>query len=312
MKKLIPIHLKVREYLSYRRTFGFALRIEGEQLMNFARFAKKIDHRGSMTLDLAVKWAKASSKKTPLTWARRLEVLRPFAKHLSIDDPKTEIPPQKLFGPAHRRIQPHIFSDDEINALLNSCLEFKSPDGLRPATYYTLFGLIAATGLRISEALNLKMTDVNLNSGILTIRETKFKKSRLVPLHRTVVKVLKKYRSIKDKLKPMPLADTFFISDKETPLIYSTVRHTYSRIIKKLQWKPGPSGLHPRIHDLRHTFACKRLLTWHKKGLDVNNRIAGLSVYMGHAKVSDTYWYLTGIPKLMRILSNKFENFTNK
>jgi integrase len=181
----------VEEYLCYRRKLGYRLKTEGAQLLKFAQYADKEGCGGHLTTDLALRWIRLPEDVSPLYLARRLEVVRCFARYLAVFDPLTEVPPKGILGSAHRRTAPHIYSEKEIETLLKACAELEPADGLRPHTYGTLFGLLSCTGLRISEALKLRDEDVDLERGLLTIRETKFHKSRLVPLHPSVTEVLK-------------------------------------------------------------------------------------------------------------------------
>ena len=185
-----------QDYLVYRRSLGYALRIEGSQLLNFASYVDRLNHQGPLTLDVALRWARLPKKASPLYWARRLEIIRPFAKYCASFDPKTEIPPPGFLGAAHRRITPHIYSPDQIQDLMNSARELSGQ--LRPHTYATLIGLLACTGLRISEALHLHRDDVDLQRKIINVRCSKFQKSRLVPLHGTSNKALENYAKIRD------------------------------------------------------------------------------------------------------------------
>jgi integrase len=179
----------VDTYLAARRSLGFDLRIEGRQLRAFARFADETGHRGPLTVAVAVRWAQRTRRDTRLTWARRLQTLRPFMKYCAQFDSGTEMAPSGLFGPVHRRLVPHIYTDAEVTALVAAAAQLPPVTGLRlrARTYATLFGLLASTGLRISEALALTPTDVDLPAASLTVRQTKFRKSRLVPLHPTTV-----------------------------------------------------------------------------------------------------------------------------
>jgi integrase len=181
---------QVNEYLAYRRKLGFQLKIEGGQLLNFAKYADNSGHVGPVTTELILRWARLPGKASHLYQARRVEVVRCFAKYQAIFSPKTEIPPPRILGPAHRRTEPYIYSQQQISALLKACTQLKPVDGLRPHTYATLFGLIACTGLRISEALKLSREDVDLVNGVLSISESKFHKSRLVPLHPSALKCI--------------------------------------------------------------------------------------------------------------------------
>ncbi|MBK3824445.1 tyrosine-type recombinase/integrase, partial [Paraburkholderia aspalathi] len=183
MRTHTPFSRWIDEYLAVRRQAGFALKVEEEELRRFARFTEAIGHLGPLTVQLAARWASSSSSGRRLTAARRIEVLRPFSAYCRQFDPATEVPPRRLFGGAHRRLVPHIFTDDEILGLLAACDQLYPPGGLRGATCATIFGLMAATGLRISEATGLARTDVNLEQRLLQIRHAKYGKSRWVPIH---------------------------------------------------------------------------------------------------------------------------------
>lgn len=297
------------EYLDYRRRLGFRLCSEGKMLLAFARHADRAGHLGPLTTELAVGWARLPAGATPLYQARRLQVVRGFARYRAIFDPATEVPPEGLLGPAQRRVTPHIYSDAEVSALLAAARRLRSPTGLRPQTYATLIGLISCTGLRVSEVLRLSRADVDPAHATLTIRETKFHKSRLVPLHLTALQALRAYGRFRDGRHPIPRTDAVFVSERGTPLAYSTVRITFRKLRAHLPAPPRPEGRAPRIHDLRHTFACRRLLCWYAEGADLDHAVLALSTYLGHAQVSDTYWYLTGIPELLDLAAARFEHF---
>jgi integrase len=299
----------VDEYLDYRRRLGFLLRIEGRMLLAFARYADRSGHRGPLTTELAVRWARLPAGASPLYQARRLEVVRCFARHRAIFDPATEIPPEGLLGSAHRRTAPHIYSEAELSALLAAARRLASPTGLRPRTYATLIGLLSCTGLRISEALKLARADVDWDHATLTIHETKFHKSRLVPLHPTTVQALEVYAQFRDRCHPVPQTDAFFVSERGTLLPHARVQITFRGLRTHLPGPPRPEGRAPRIYDLRHTFACRRLLRWYADGADLDHAVPTLSTYMGHAQVSDTFWYLTGIPELLNLAAARFEQF---
>lgn len=300
----------VDEYLTHRRRLGFQLRIDGQQLNSFARFADACGHSGPLTLDLALRWAKASPASTPVGWARRLALVRHFAQYRLAFDPATEVPPQGLLGPLHHPRHPYIYTPDEIQSLLAAALEFEPRNGLRPLALQTLFGLLAATGLRVSEALHLTTADIDLTAGLLTIRNTKFARSRLVPLHSSTTAVLRTYQTrCQGYRQPIP-GHHFFITDNGQPLVYRQVLYAFQVIRHRLGWQTSTRRPAPRIHDIRHTFACYRLLNWYRNGIDVDHAITVLSTYLGHQKVSDTYWYLTGIPELMTVIAERFETYT--
>ena len=253
--------------------------------------------------------ARAGPKQVPITWARRIEIVRPFAKYLQQFDVSTEIPGSNLFGRAHRRLVPHIYTAPEIQELLAAAAELPAIDHLRPVRYVTLFGLLAATGLRLSEALKIRRVDVNFERSQLTIRETKFRKSRLVPLHPSVTQALQNYAMCRDQWQPVALSDHFFLSSHSCELKPSTVEYVFKFLRSNLQWVSRSDYPMPRIHDLRHSFICNRVLLWYRQGVNVDNAMPTLSTYVGHAKVTDTYWYLTGIPELMTIAAQRFEHF---
>lgn len=294
-----------QEYLAYRRSLGFQLRIEGSQLLNFARYADQRGHCGYPTTDLAIEWARLPHRASLLYQARRLEVVRCFARYCAVLEPCTEIPPKGLLGPAHRRTTPYIFTESQVGQLLAAARELPPSGGLRARTYATLFGLLACTGLRISEALKLRDDDVDLGQGLLRVAQTKFNKTRLVPLSGSARGALSDYAHNRDQLCGRASAGTFFVSPAGRALPYSTVRTVFRGLCRKLGWDDG-SNRRPRMHDLRHTFACRRLLAWYREGVDVQHAIASLSTYLGHGKITDTYWYLSGVPELMAVAADRF------
>ncbi len=300
----------VQEYLDERRSVGFALTISGTRLLAFARFADASGHRGPLTRQLITRWARDEAKgTTPLTWTRRIEIIRPFAKHRARLEPGSYVPQADTFGRRRHRLTPHVYTDQEIVDLLAAADRLSPKGRLRPATYRVLFGLIAATGLRFSEALRLQCKDVDLDTGILTVRQTKFAKSRLVPLHPTTVQALKQYLALRQPYLPTAQDGPFLVSARGTELGKRTVHWVFERIRKELGWTARGGHAAPRIHDLRHTFICRRVQLWHAHGTDIDNAMVALSTYVGHAKVSDTYWYLTAVPDLMSVAGNRFERF---
>jgi integrase len=298
------------DYLSERRALGFDLRIPGDQINAFARFVDEAGHTGPLTTGIILDWVQGQAKHaTSFSWARRLNVLRPFAKYLARLDPATEFPQTAIFGRSHRRLAPHIYSEQEICDLLAAARRLAPQGGLRPTTYETIFGLITATGLRLSEARNLRCGEVDLDQGVLTVRNTKFRKSRHVPLHATVVAALDRYMAVRARHGAINRDALLFLSSSGGLLPARTI-HWVSRS-SALTWagRPAVPTAQARIHDLRHTFICRRVQLWHEHGADIGNAMAALSTYVGHAKVSDTYWYLTGVPDLMAIAGKCFELF---
>jgi integrase len=290
---------RVEAYLNHRRRAGFELKIEGQQLARFALFADEAGHQGPPTIKLAVLWACASRRRKPLTAARRIEVIRPFARYCQQRDPETEIPPRRLFGPAHRRLTPHIFTNAEIRALLTACSDLHPPGGLRGASCATIFGLIASTGLRISEATALTRPDVDLKRGLLHIRHAKFDKSRWVPMHPTTTDALRHYARRRDLDPLTATTEAFFVYDYGRPVSTRCLQYAFQLLRQRLKWRARGGHPAPRIHDIRHSFTCHRLEDWYEQGLDIDRNILALSTYLGHAKVTDTYWYVTATPELL-------------
>jgi integrase/recombinase XerD len=301
---------RVEAYLAYRRYYGFELTIDATQLRSFARFADQIDTSGHLTTELAVAWARASQRTTPRTWARRIEILRGFARFCLREDPATEIPPRGLFGPARRRLVPHIYTEAELCALLEAAHDLVPTEGLRPATCRCVFGLLAATGLRISEALTLSKIDVDLHSGILHIREAKFHQQRFVPLHPSVTDSLLAYARRRDQLVPRPSCDRFFLRDDGNGANQPGILYALQMLCEQLGWQPRGDYRRHRLHDMRHTFIVRSMLRSYEQGVVIDKAVLALSIYVGHAKVSDTYWYVTGIPELMAIAAERFHLYS--
>ncbi len=300
----------VEDYVDMRCSLGFKLR---EAKVGLIRFASFLEQRRAtrITISLAMEWAQQEKTARPAEWARRLTFVRGFARHWSAHDSLTEIPPCGLLPHRPGRAHPYLYSNGEIWKLLQAARQLPSAHGLRGPTYYCLLGLLTVTGLRISEARNLKTEDVDLREGILTIRGTKFGKSRLVPIHPSTRVVLSDYASRRDRfLAQHP--DTFFVSSRGTRLDGAEIRRTFYLLSRHIGLR-GPSESHgPRLHDFRHRFAVETLIRWYRSGQDIERRLPILSTYLGHAHVADTYWYLTGCPELMGLVVKRFEDYWEK
>ena len=235
MTKKATMLEKVNRYLEFRRGLGYRLRSEGWLLQKFGAFADAAGHRGPLTTELALRWARLPEGADRLYWARRLEVVRCFAKHLAAIESDTQIPPRGVLGRAHRRNAPYIYTEAELAALLAAARQLAPRTGLRPKTYATLIGLLACTGLRISEALRLTQADVDLGRAVLSIRQTKFNKSRLVPIHPTTVAPLRTYAKARHRLAAHPQCGRFFVSENGRPLTYQTVRTVFRKLCDSQQ-----------------------------------------------------------------------------
>ena len=299
-----------RAYLDHRHRLGSRLECDGRRVLEFAAYADNSRHKGPITTELALRWACLPRHGSDLNRARRLQMVRCFARYAAMFDEATEVPARGLLGQSNRRIQPHIYSDVEIGQLMNAAGELSPVNGLRPRTYVALFGLLASTGIRISEALNLRRCDVDLKQRVLRIVESKFRKSRLVVIHPTTCIQLQAYERFRDQYPYPPRnPEAFFLSERGKPLSRSMAEPTFRSILRRLGWDTGVGRRRPRLYDFRHAFACHRLLQWYRDGVDVQHAIASLSTYLGHSTLRDTYWYLTGIPELMCIATSRFERF---
>ena len=296
----------VREYLTMRRNLGFKMDGADKPLLNFITF---LEQHGAVyiTQQLALTWAQQPSGARPAEWARRLRLVRGFALHRSATDPRTQVPPCGLLPHRPQRSAPYLYTQEEISRLLNAAREMSPGAGLRPWTYYCLFGLLNVSGLRIGEARNLELQDVDLKEALLTVRGAKFGKSRLVPLHASTCKVLADYIVRRERFLSGRHACHLFISHRGNRLDGGEIRRTFYALSRKIGLR-GPSDSHgPRLHDMRHRFAVQTLLRWYRAGEDAERRLPILSAYLGHVHVADTYWYLSQWPELMREAMRRLE-----
>jgi integrase len=300
---------RVTAYLLYRRSLGFSLMPESLYLPQFARFAEQ-KHAPRLTVQLAIDWACTSKRQTPITRAHRIIRLRGFAKYCQRFDPDGEIPPTGLFGRTRRHLVPHIYTEQELTALLDATSNLRPTDGLRPLTYRTIYGLLASCGLRIGEAIRLTRTDVDLDCGVLAISNTKRHKSRFVPLHSSVVRALETYEHQRDRMVLLPQSNHFFLLDNGKPPTRPRICCTLHRLADELGWKPRGDYAQHRVQDFRHTFVVRNILRAFEAGLDADRVGLALSTYVGHNHVADTYWYVTGIPELMAIAGERFQNYS--
>ena len=296
----------LEEYLAVRRAMGFKLLSSGRSLHRFVEFAEK-ERASYITTKMALEWATQPKDAQPAYWANRLCMVRNFAKYHSAIDPRTEIPPEELLPYRYRRIPPYIYTDAEISKLISTAKKLPSPRGLRAPTLSTLFGLLAVTGMRMSEPVNLDRKDVDLKNGILTIHQTKFDKSRLIPVHISTRNKLREYARLRDKLCSKPKSPSFFISGRGTRLTDWTVRRWFVILSHQIGFRGMDDSYGPRLHDLRHGFAIKTLLNWYRSGCDVESNLPILTTYLGHGHVADTYWYISATPELLQLAALRLE-----
>jgi integrase len=287
----------VADYLRLRRSFGYKLERAARLL---PRFAAHLDAAGAefVTIDAALGWAlEPAVPAGSVEHAMRMIAVRGFARYLSGIDPRTEVPPAGLVPFRHRRRAPFIYSNAEIVALMEQARR-SIAEPLRAATYQTLIGLLAATGLRLGEAIKLDRGDIDWAEGVLLVRESKFKKSRYVPLQQSTIEQLARYAQAHEALAPVTGSESFFVSLRGTRLLHSPVERAFRRLCEDARVGID-APLPPRIHDLRHTFAVNALLGWYRDGADVQAHLPSLSTYMGHRKPCSTYLYLSAAPELL-------------
>ena len=297
-----PLEQALTDYLQLRRSLGHEL---AEARWLLPSFVAYLDAHGmaTVTVEAALGWAQQSpatpSGHVTTVGPRRMTAARGFARYLAGVDPDTEVPPLGLMPHRAPWRRPFIYSTADVDALMLQARQtIMSP--LRAATYDTLIGLLTASGLRIGEAIKLDRTDVDWAQGVLLIRESKFGKSRLVPLHPTGIGALERYARLRDELQPRSETVSFFVSLKHTRLLYADVQHTFRQLVDATGVGAGaPSP--PRLHDLRHTFAVRTLLGWYRADHDVQSKIPSLSTYLGHREPASTYWYLSAAPELLAL-----------
>ncbi len=294
------------EYLAVRRALGYKLTHAGAALIQFVEFTER-EGASFITIDLALRWARQPTDAQPNQWAIRLSMVRLFARYCCAADPRTEVPPEGLLPYRYQRKPPYLYNDTEIAQLIAAARQLPSPTGLRAATYSTLFGLLVVTGMRMSEPLGLDREDVDLSRGVLTIRSTKFGKSRWVPVHHSTQRVLKKYQRRRDRLCRHPKDPSFFLAEQGGRPSKCAVRATFVKLSHQIGLRKPSDRSGPRLHDLRHAFAVRTILDWYRAGLDVERELPKLSTYLGHVHVNDTYWYLSAVPELLQCAAARLE-----
>lgn len=297
------------DYLALRNRLGHELADATRLLPRFVAWMGDTG-QGTITVAAALEWCQ-QPKATPgsTVWPRRMTAVRGFARYLTGIDSATEVPPRGLLPARQRWAPPYIYSPDDIDTLLHGARGLRSP--LRAATYETLFGLLAVTGMRVGEAINLDMTDVDFEAGVVRIRESKFGKSRLIAIHPSTATALGCYGGRRGEFPVQPGNDAFFVSLTGRRLIYVSVRDVFARL--RTEGGIGVDGTaRPVIHGLRHSFAVTTLIGWYRDGVDVAARLPWLSTYLGHRDPRSTYWYLSAAPELLAIAANRLEPMIGK
>lgn len=301
---MTPLARALADYLSMRRALGFKLKNAGELL---AQFVTYLDETGAdtVTTDRAVSWATLPQGVDPHWWGRRLSAVRGFAAYLHTIDPATEVPPADVLPMGSRRATPYLYSEEDIASLMVAAAALRLP--LRAATYQTLIGLLAASGLRIGEALRLDRGDIDWNHGLLLVKNSKFGKSREIPLHETTLRALESYLDQRDRLHPALRGPAVFISTTGNRLLYADAQYTFHQLVQSAGLRPRSASCRPRLHDIRHTFAVRTLQDAYRCGADVQLRLTLLSTYLGHVDPDATYWYLSAAPELLAFGAERLE-----
>ncbi|NCA72007.1 MAG: integrase [Sphingobacteriia bacterium] len=294
------------DYLALRRALGFKMKDAPRPLSRFLAF---LERHGSayITRALALQWATQSPTASPAEGARRLTLVRGFARFRAAVDPRTEIPPVGLLSARAQRAVPYLYTATEVVRLLEAAARLPSPTGLRARTTATAIGLLSVTGMRVGELLALDDVDVDLLRGEVTIRHGKFDKARVLPLHTTTQAVLRAYVVARERVFPHPPTPSFLVSEQGTRLSQWSLRRAFVQLSRHIGLRGATDRHGPRLHDLRHRFAVEVLLRWYREDVDVERHLPELSTFLGHVKVADTFWYLSATPELLQFALDRLE-----
>lgn len=295
----------VDDYLAIRRALGYKLHGYDAVLHDFVGW---LERGGAefITAERALMWAQSRATSSPQRQQQRLTMVRRFAEYVHGLDPRTEPPAPNLLAVPRHRIAPHLYTDDEITRLLTAAGSLTPP--LKAATYQTLIGLLACTGLRFCEAAGLDRDDVNLGESRLLVRHAKNGRSRHVPVHATTVAALAGYAVQRDLLCPDPRQPSFFVSPRGRRVAHSSTQAVFAELRRQLGLRAASGGGRPpRVHDLRHGFIVRTMLTWHRQGVDVQARLPLLSTYVGHVDPKATYWYQQAAPELLAVAAHRLD-----
>lgn len=293
----------VLDYLTLRRSLGYKLKHYDRKLFDFVAYLERTG-KSVITVAAVADWVCLSAGASVRTRIIRLSVVRNFAMYVRALEPRTEVPSPALLPNPNRRPTPRLYKQDEILALTNAARELPGP--LMGETYATLIGLLAVTGMRLGEAVNLDRSDINEHDGLLVIRHAKFGKSREIPLHQTTVAALHAYAAKRDMVIPRPRSPSFFLSQRGTRPFNANIDGVFPRLLRRTGL-PDQARHRLRIHELRHTFAVQTFIDWYKAGANVQALVPILSTYLGHVNPSNTYWYLTAVPELVCIVAERLE-----
>lgn len=292
------------DYVELRRSLGFACREADWLLPSFLAY---LEGRGGghVTADLALAWATSPPDVLAITKRQRLCAVRGFAEYLATIDERTEVPPSDLLPATYTRVAPYLYSDEEIEALMAAARSLRPP--LRAVTYETLIGLLAVSGIRVGEAIRLDRDDIDYERALLVVRNSKRERSREVPLHDSTLHALSAYSKLRDHRWRELSSEGFFVSTVGTRLYARCVDKTHRDLVAWAGLDGRGQRRRPRVHDLRHSFAIKTLIGWHRDGLDVDASMPALSRVLGHVNPASTYWYLQAVPELLAIVAERVD-----
>jgi integrase/recombinase XerD len=306
---MMSLTSRLEHYLAVRRSLGYDLSTSERVLRRFTTFGdtQGADH---VTIGLFLQWKEQFGSANTNTWSARLGMVRVFAAWLQGIDPRTEVPPAGLICGKLRRTRPYIYTEDQVTGIVTEARRLPSPYGLRGWTCSTLFGLIAVTGVRVSEAIGLDEQDVDLDEAVLTVRRGKNGKSRFVPISVHAVDRLSVYRAERNRILGASPSPFFLFENGERPTDCGA-RYSFAQVCQRTGLRNRQAfnkhGRGPRIHDLRHTFAVRTIMDWYRKGLDPDREMIKLSTYLGHAKPEHTYWYIEAVPELLQLACERAE-----
>ena len=298
---------RIEEYLAYRRSLGYRMTNHEETLQRFVRFVSSRRYRGVFKRDWVEAFADVPKNTNPAYRRSQHTIVRDFAQYWAARDARVEVPAPREPRIAYRRKEPCIYTDNEVQLLMKAARRCRSDRRFGGETYATVIGLMAATGLRTGEAVDLRKDDVDLEQSLLYVRHGKNQQLRLIPIHDTTMRALQAYACRRDARFPLPKNDHFFLNECGRPISALSVAENFGRIRQRAGIRVATGRRQPRAYDLRHTFACNRLLSWLREGRDVSRSIHYLATYLGHEHLKDTYWYLTAVPALLELVGKTFE-----
>jgi integrase len=309
MKSFLSVFAQhLSDYVKLRRALGFRSEEPAFFLDAFDKWIFQRNHTGPLTQELALEFACGNPNNSTNYCARRYQVIRHFSEHLATFDPRAPFLDPRALQRSKTRTPRHIYTDQELQKILHEARHVSQNNPICGLTLHSMIGLAASTGLRISEVIRLDREDVDLKTGILNIRRSKFNKTRLVPLHRTTLEVVGNYAAARDAAFPSCKAVAFFINSRQKRFARNTLQQLFAGVACRARLR-GPKGRGPSFHNLRHYFATERLVSWYKAGIDVQGMLPALATYMGHTHYTDTAYYLTATAELLALASERYQRW---